>query len=45
VAPFKGQWSMERSYALVMSAAARRRPAAMALHDWLLEQAQSGQAK
>jgi len=45
VAPFKGQWSMERSYALVMSAAARRRPAAMALHDWLLEQAQSGEAK
>ena len=45
VAPFKGQWSMERSYALVMSAAARRRPAAMALHDWLLEQAQSGAAK
>lgn len=45
VAPFKGQWSMERSYALVMSAAARRRPAAMALHDWLLEQAQSGDGK
>ena len=45
VAPFKGQWSMERGYVLVMSAAARRRPAAMALHDWLLEQAQSGEAK
>lgn len=45
VAPFEGQWSMERSYSLVMSAAARRRPAAMALHDWLLEQAQSGETK
>ena len=45
VAPFKGQWSMERSYALVMSATARRRPAAMALHDWLLQQAQSAEAK
>lgn len=41
VAPFKGLWSMERGYALVMSAAARRRPAAMALHDWLLAQAQA----
>ena len=39
VAPLKGEWSMERGYALVMSAAAQRRPAAMALHDWLLAQA------
>ncbi len=39
VAPFKGQWSMARGYALVMSAAARRRPGAQALHDWLLAQA------
>jgi LysR family transcriptional regulator, glycine cleavage system transcriptional activator len=38
VAPLKGLWSMERGYALVVSAAARKRPAAMALHDWLLEQ-------
>lgn len=42
VAPFKGQWSMARGYALVMSAAARRRPAAMALHDWLIAQALAG---
>jgi LysR family transcriptional regulator, glycine cleavage system transcriptional activator len=41
VAPFKGQWSMARGYALVMSAAARRRPAALALHDWLLAQARA----
>lgn len=39
VAPFKGQWSMARGYALVMSAASARRPSAMALHDWLLAQA------
>jgi DNA-binding transcriptional LysR family regulator len=42
VAPFKGLWSMARSYTLVMSAAARRRPAAMALHDWLIAQARAG---
>ncbi len=41
VAPFKGVWSMARCYALVMSAAARRRPAAMALHDWLVDQARA----
>jgi LysR family transcriptional regulator, glycine cleavage system transcriptional activator len=40
VAPFKGsEGSMARGYAVVLSAAAARRPAAMALHDWLLEQA------
>jgi LysR family transcriptional regulator, glycine cleavage system transcriptional activator len=45
VTPFKGfsgGWSMARGYALVVSAAAARRPAAMALHDWLLEQARAG---
>lgn len=45
VAPFKGLWSMERGYALVMSAAARRRPGAMALHDWLLAQAGDAEGK
>lgn len=44
VAPFKGAWSMERGYGLVMSAAARRRPAAMALHDWLVGQARAADA-
>jgi DNA-binding transcriptional LysR family regulator len=39
VAPLKGSWSMARGYALVMSAASARRPAARALHDWLLQQA------
>jgi DNA-binding transcriptional LysR family regulator len=39
VAPLKGEWSMARGYALVMSAASMRRPSAMALHAWLLVQA------
>jgi hypothetical protein len=39
VAPLKGEWSMARGYALVMSAASTRRPSAMALHAWLLVQA------
>ncbi|MFN6992984.1 MAG: LysR substrate-binding domain-containing protein [Aquincola tertiaricarbonis] len=45
VAPFEGQWSMEHGYSLVMSAAARRRPAALALHDWLLQQARAKEAR
>lgn len=45
VAPFKGQWSMAHGYALVLSSAARRRPAAMALHDWLLAQARTGDVR
>jgi DNA-binding transcriptional LysR family regulator len=41
VAPFKGEWTLARGYAVVMSAAAMRRPAAMALQAWLLQQARS----
>jgi LysR family transcriptional regulator, glycine cleavage system transcriptional activator len=48
VAPFKAQRGSSgsaatRGYAVLMSAAAARRPAARALHDWLLEQAREQQ--
>lgn len=44
VAPFKGAWASARGYALVMSAAAAKRPAAQALCAWLLAQAREPSA-
>ena len=38
VTPFKGAWATARGYALVMTAAAGRRPAAQALAAWLQTQ-------
>ena len=44
VTPFKGAWATARGYALVMTAGAARRPAAQALGEWLLAQAQARSA-
>lgn len=41
VAPFKGAWASARGYALVLSPAAARRPAAQALSAWLVAQARA----